>query len=75
MLQSPDGFIIEYVIKLDFSITNNEVENEAPVAGLGLAKTLRSKNLKVCGDSRLLLSQVNGECEAQKVTMVKYLSC
>ena len=73
VLQSPDGFVIEYALKLDFPTTNNEAEYEALIAGLGLAGVLRAKNLKVCGDSRLVVSQVNGEFEAREETMSKYL--
>ncbi|KAL8099611.1 hypothetical protein AgCh_032031 [Apium graveolens] len=56
VLQSPDGFLIEYTMKLDFPTTNNEAEYEALIAGLGLAGTLRVKNLKVRGDSKLIIS-------------------
>nr|XP_017246425.1 PREDICTED: uncharacterized protein LOC108218012 [Daucus carota subsp. sativus] len=73
VLQSPDGFIVEYAIKLDFPTTNNEAEYEALIAGLGLARTLRVKNLKVCGDSKLVVFQVNGEFEAREDTMLRYL--
>ena len=41
MLQTPDGFIIEYSIKIDFLTTNNEAECETLMVGLGLARTLR----------------------------------
>nr|XP_017227468.1 PREDICTED: uncharacterized protein LOC108203223 [Daucus carota subsp. sativus] len=73
VLQSPDGFTVEYAIKLDFPTTNNEAEYEALIAGLGLARTLRVKNLKVCGDSKLVVFQVNGEFEAREEAMSKYL--
>ncbi|KAL8134606.1 hypothetical protein AgCh_009579 [Apium graveolens] len=73
VLQSPDGFLIEYAIKLDFPTTNNEAEYEALIAGLGLAGTLRVKNLKVYGDSKLVISQVKGEFEARDDTMAKYV--
>ncbi|XP_063942737.1 uncharacterized protein LOC135150384 [Daucus carota subsp. sativus] len=73
VLRSPDGFTVEYAIKLDFPTTNNEAEYEALIAGLGLARTLRVKNQKVCGDSRLVVSQVNGEFEAREETMLKYI--
>ncbi|XP_074342468.1 uncharacterized protein LOC141680034 [Apium graveolens] len=63
----------EYALKLDFPNTNNEAEYEALIAGLGLAKAVRAKNLKVCGDSRLVVAQVNGEFEAKDDTMAKYL--
>ncbi|KAL8108705.1 hypothetical protein AgCh_008657 [Apium graveolens] len=73
VLQSPDGFLIEYAMKLDFPTTNNEAEYEALIAGLGLAGTLRVKNLKVRGDSKLIISQVKGEFEARDDTMAKYV--
>ncbi|KAL8154476.1 hypothetical protein AgCh_000007 [Apium graveolens] len=73
VLQNPDGFMIEYALKLDFPTTNNEAEYEALIAGLDLAKAVRVKNLKVCGDSRFVVAQVNGEFEAEDDTMTKYM--
>ncbi|KAL8091611.1 hypothetical protein AgCh_034024 [Apium graveolens] len=73
VLQSPDGFLIEYAMKLNFPTTNNEAEYEALIAGLGLAGTLRVKNLKVRGDSKLIISQVKREFEARDDTMAKYV--
>ncbi|XP_074336007.1 uncharacterized protein LOC141673173 [Apium graveolens] len=61
--------MIKYALKLDFPTMNNE----ALIAGLGLARAVRTKNLKVCGDSKLVVSQVNGEFEAKDDIMVKYL--
>ena len=72
-MQSPDGFMIEYALKLDFPTMNNETEYEVLIAGLGLARAVRAKNLKVCGDSRLVVTQVNKEFEAKDDTMAKYL--
>ena len=43
VLQSPEGFTVEYALNLDFSTTNNEAEYEALIAGLGLAKALRAQ--------------------------------
>ena len=65
---------MEYAIKLDFSTTNNEAEYEALIAGFGLAKALRAKNLKIMGDSKLVISQVTGEYEARDEVMTKYLN-
>ncbi|XP_074323924.1 uncharacterized protein LOC141660837 [Apium graveolens] len=73
VLQSLDGFMIEYALKLDIPTTNNEAEYEALIAGLGLARAVRDKNLKVCGDSILVVAQVNGEFKAKDDTMAKYL--
>ncbi|XP_074362142.1 uncharacterized protein LOC141702338 [Apium graveolens] len=71
VLQSPEAFMIEYALKLDFPTINNEAEYEAFIAGLGLAKAVRAKNLKVCEDSRLVVAQVNGEFEAKDDRMAK----
>ncbi|XP_074355781.1 uncharacterized protein LOC141695434 [Apium graveolens] len=73
VFQSPYGFIIEYALKLDFATTNNETEYEALIAGLGLARATRAKNLKVCEDSKLVVAQFNGEFEAKDDTLAKYL--
>ncbi|XP_074356016.1 uncharacterized protein LOC141695686 [Apium graveolens] len=59
---------------LDFPTTNNEVEYEVLIAGLGLARAVRAKNLKVYRDSRLALAQVNGEFESKDDIMAKYLT-
>ncbi|XP_074362454.1 uncharacterized protein LOC141702723 [Apium graveolens] len=73
VLQSPDGFMIEYALKLNFMTTNNEAEYEALIASLGLARVVRAKNLKICGDLRLVVAQFNREFEAKDDTMAKYL--
>ena len=50
VLQNPEGFTVEYALNLDFPTTNNKVEYEALIAGIGLAKALRVKNKQICGD-------------------------
>ena len=47
ILHSPEGDRIECMICLDFPTTNNEVEYEALIAGLDLARAARAKNLVV----------------------------
>ena len=73
VLQSPEGFIVEYALKLDFPTMNNEADYEALIAGIGLANSLSVKNIKICGDSRLIVSQVNGDYEAKEEMMKEYL--
>ncbi|XP_074323681.1 uncharacterized protein LOC141660590 [Apium graveolens] len=65
--------MIKYALELDFPTTNNEAEYEALIAGLGFARAVRAKNLKVYGDSRLVVAQINGEFEAKDDTVAKYL--
>ena len=51
ILQSSEGDRIECMICLDFPTTNNEVEYEALIVGLDLARAARAKNLVVYCDS------------------------
>ncbi|XP_074374369.1 uncharacterized protein LOC141714769 [Apium graveolens] len=62
-----------YALKLDFPTKNNAAEYEALIADLGLARAVRAKNLKVYGESRLVVVQVNGEFEAKNDIMAKYV--
>ncbi|XP_074351819.1 uncharacterized protein LOC141690966 [Apium graveolens] len=73
VLQSLEWFMIEYTLKLDFPTTNNEAQYEALIVGLGLSRVVRAKSLKICGDPRLVVAQVNGEFETKDDSMAKYL--
>ena len=73
VLQSPEGFIVEYALKLEFPTMNNKAEYEALIIGIGLDKAMRVKNIKIRGDSRMIVSQLNGDYEAKKETMKEYL--
>ena len=57
---------LKYVVRLQFPVTNNEVEYEALLTGLSLAKALEAKNLIVQADSQLIIGQVKGDYEAKK---------
>ena len=65
--------ILKYTVRLQFSAMNNEVEYEALLTGLNLAKALRAKNLIVQADSQLIIGQVKGDYEAKEERMQKYL--
>ena len=73
VLHTPKGYKIECMIRLDFPMTNNEVEHETLVAGLDLAKTARAKNMVVYCDSQVITSQINGDYECKNERMKKYL--
>ncbi|XP_074346529.1 uncharacterized protein LOC141685318 [Apium graveolens] len=73
ILQSLKGFMIDYSLKLDFPTTNNEAEYEAFISGLGFDRAAKAKNLTICGNLRLVVSQINREFEAKDDTMTKYL--
>ena len=73
ILSSPKQMMFEYALWFAFPASNNEVEYEAPITGLSLAKEFGTKELKVFSDSQLIVGQVNGEFEAQNPSMIEYL--
>lgn len=74
ILRSPEGDRLEYVACLQFQKTSNEVEYEALIIGLNLAKALGVDSIVVQSDSQLVIGQVNGTCEAKEECMMKYLN-
>ena len=73
-LTSPTGERIEQAIRLGFSITNNESEYEAMIAGLELALAMGADSLSVQSDSQLVVGQVNAKFESKDPRMAKYAS-
>ena len=52
---------------------NNEVEYEALIARLGLAKEMRIKQIKILSDSQLVVNQMKDTYQAQDLKMTTYL--
>ena len=73
VLQSPEGDKLKYKLRLQYQPTNNEVEYEALLKGLELAKSVEARSVLVLGDSQLVMGQVNGTYEAKEGRMKKYL--
>ena len=73
MLQCPEGDKLTYKVRLQYQATNNEVEYEALLKGLELAKSIEVESILILGDSQLVMGQVNGTCEAKEERMKKYL--
>ena len=73
ILKSPEGDKLKFAACLQYQTTNNEVEYEALLKGLELAKSLEAESIVVQGDSQLIIGQVNGTCEAKEEWMKKYL--
>ena len=65
VIQTSEADKIECMIRLDFSMTNNEAEYEALVARLDLARAAGAKNVVVHCDSQVVISQVNGGYEGK----------
>ena len=73
VMQSPKGDKLKHKIRLQYQATNNEVEFEALLKGLELAKSVEAKSILVLEDSQLIMGQINGMYEAKEGRMKKYL--
>ena len=73
VLQSPERDKLKHKVRLQYQTTNNEVEYEALLKGLELAKSVEAKSILVLGDSQLIMGQVNRIYEAKEERMRKYL--
>ena len=71
---SPEQITIEKSLRLGFSATNNEVEYKTLLEGMSMVQRMGGKAVKMFSDSRLVVSQVNGELEARDERMQGYLS-
>ena len=52
VLQSPEGDKLKYKLHLQYQPTNNEVEYEALLKGLELAKSVEARSILILGDSQ-----------------------
>ncbi|XP_019161960.1 PREDICTED: uncharacterized protein LOC109158496 [Ipomoea nil] len=72
MLITLEGFRLYYALSYLFQTSNNEGEYEAVLGGLRLTKTLGVGCLRIKTDSRLVVGQVSGTCEAKNARMAQY---
>ena len=61
------------VLRFKFKASNNEVEYEALITGLKLAKEMKVESLEIYKDSQLVVSQITNEYQAQEEKMTAYL--
>lgn len=74
VLQSPEGDLIECAVHLQFPTTNKEVEYEAFLTGLDLAKAAGVSSMVVHNDSQVIIGHINGDYKAKGEWMKEYLS-
>jgi len=73
VFHNSEGDKVECMVRLDFPTTNNEVEYEALIARLDLAKAAGATSMVVYCNSQVVTSQVNGGYECKDERMKKYL--
>ena len=64
-LEGPRDISLEQSLRFDFKTFNNEVEYEALIVGLKLAKEVGVKKLRYRSDSKLITGQVNRDFQAK----------
>ena len=74
VLLSPEGDVVECMIRLDFPTTNNEAEYEALVAGLDLARAVGATSVVIYCDSQVITNQIIGDYECKGERMKLYLN-
>ncbi|KAK8916007.1 hypothetical protein KSP39_PZI022731 [Platanthera zijinensis] len=74
VLTSPEGTRIEQALRVHFTLTNNQAEYEAIIAGLRLARELGIQDIKVFTDSMLVAGHIRGEFEVREATLQLYLT-
>ncbi|XP_068486446.1 uncharacterized protein [Phaseolus vulgaris] len=73
VLEGPNGVLIKQALRFAFKASNNQVEYEALIAGVLLAKEMGAQSLVVKSDSQLVTGQVTGEYHAKDPQMEAYL--
>jgi ribonuclease HI len=73
VLISPQGDKLKYVLRMSFpQASNNEAEYEALLHGMKIAKACGATQLKIFGDSNLVVQQVMNKCDAISDNMIAY---
>ncbi|XP_057461118.1 uncharacterized protein LOC130751535 [Actinidia eriantha] len=74
VLKSLEGAIFEQCLRLNFPVTNNEVEYEAFITGLWSASKLKIPELHIFSDSKLIVNQVTRKFVVRGAKMARYLA-
>jgi ribonuclease HI len=73
VLISPQGDKLKYVLKMSFpQASNNEPKYEVLLHGMKMAKACRATQLKIFGDSNLVIQQVMNKCDTISDNMTAY---
>jgi len=73
ILAEPNGHIVEYVLRFSFHASNNQVEYEAPLAGLWISENLGVRKIQIFSDSQIVVNQVKGNFKTRDPITVQYL--
>ena len=72
ILTSPQGDKLKYILRMQFTASNNEAEYEALIHGMRMAKACGAKRLIIYDDSKMVVNQTMHECDALSDNMISY---
>ena len=75
VLVSLKGQQIPVSVMLNFDSTNNVTEYEACIVGRQVALEFSTYDLRVFGDSLLIISQIKGKWQSQDTKLILYQKC
>ena len=74
ILEKEGDIMIEMSIKFNFSVSNNQAEYEALIAGLQLSSNVGATRLTIYSDSQIITPQVSGTYQAKDPLLQRYLA-
>ena len=73
ILEGLNDIVLEYSLNFIFKATNNQVDYNALVATLQLAKEVRVQTLDIKSDLQLVIAQMWGEYEVKDSLLIEYV--
>jgi ribonuclease HI len=74
VIKTPSGEQLCNSLRLEFKVTNNEVEYEVVIVGLRIAQEMGAEYVEVQSDSQVIFGHIKGEFEVKGEKMKLYLS-
>ncbi|KAL0342582.1 UNVERIFIED_CONTAM: hypothetical protein Scaly_1920800 [Sesamum calycinum] len=72
VITSPQGDDMQFAIMFEFKASNNKVEYEVLIIGMGMAHEVGARRLIAYSDSQLIVKQIEGMYEVKEENMVPY---
>jgi len=72
VLEGPGSFQLEMALKFEFKTSNNQVEYEALIAGLIMARDMGAENVICKSDSELAIEHKKGEYQVKDPLLLRY---
>ena len=73
VIESPKEIVAEHALRFKFKVSNNVAEYVAVVYDLNIARKAGARKVQVHSDSKLVMSQINGEYKVNEEEMKKHL--